>query len=165
MRGQPSRFHPPPIGNFYFLVLSVNVWFLWFPYFFKLNDIPKEIFFYPLLPGGGWGVCVLPRVAQDGGVVKRPPPVAVRLVDVGAVLEEELAGCQGVLASRWDVSGTSFTSPPPPTPVIGHVTALTTDTAWINGVLDSSGALTQLTSAPWARASAMTGKFCRAAER
>lgn len=42
---------------------------------------------------------------------------------------------------------------------------LTTNTACIIGVLDSSDGLTQLTSAPWARASAMRGKFCRAAER
>lgn len=42
---------------------------------------------------------------------------------------------------------------------------LTTETACISGVLDSSFTLTQLTSAPWANASAMTGKFCRAAER
>lgn len=48
--------------------------------------------------------------------------------------------------------------PLPPSP-------LTAETAWISGVLDSSAALTQLTLAPWARASAMTGKFCRAAER
>lgn len=130
---------------------------LWFLYFFKLNDIPKESF-YPLLGGR-----VLPRVAQDGGVVKRPPPVAVRLVDVGAVLEEELTGRQGVLASRRvHARQRRFLHP---TPAIGHVTALTTDTACINGVLESSDALTQLTLAPWARASAMTGKFCRAAER
>lgn len=42
---------------------------------------------------------------------------------------------------------------------------LTAVTAWISGVLDSSAVLTQLTPAPCARASAMTGKFCRAAER
>lgn len=42
---------------------------------------------------------------------------------------------------------------------------LTAETACINGVLDSSATLTQLTSAPWAKASAMTGKFCRAADR
>lgn len=51
------------------------------------------------------------------------------------------------------------------TPPILPLAALTTDTACINGVLDCSDALTQLTSAPWASASAMTGKFCRAAER
>lgn len=42
-------------------------------------------------------MCVLPSVTQDGGVVKRPPPVAVRLVDVSTVLQKELTGCQGVL--------------------------------------------------------------------
>lgn len=42
-------------------------------------------------------VFVLPRVAQDGGVVQRSPAIAVRLVNVGAVLQQELAGCQGVL--------------------------------------------------------------------
>lgn len=40
---------------------------------------------------------VLPGVAQDGGVVQRSSAVAVRLVDVGAVLQQELTGCQGVL--------------------------------------------------------------------
>lgn len=45
-------------------------------------------------------VCVPPSVAQDGGVVKRPPPVAVRLVDLSAVLQEELAGCQGILVKK-----------------------------------------------------------------
>lgn len=42
---------------------------------------------------------------------------------------------------------------------------LTAETACISGVLDRSVVFTQLTSAPWAKASAMTGKFCRAAER
>lgn len=41
---------------------------------------------------------VIPGVTQDGGVVQRPSPVAVCLVDVGAVLQQELAGCQSVLA-------------------------------------------------------------------
>lgn len=40
----------------------------------------------------------LPSVTQDGGVVQRSSPVAVRLVDLGSVLQEELAGCQGVLS-------------------------------------------------------------------
>lgn len=44
--------------------------------------------------------CVLPSVTQDGGVVKRPPPVAVHQVDVSAVLQEELAGCQGILVEE-----------------------------------------------------------------
>jgi len=39
-------------------------------------------------------------VTQDGGVVQRAPPVAVRLVDVGAVLQQELAGRQGVLIEK-----------------------------------------------------------------
>lgn len=47
----------------------------------------------------------------------------------------------------------------------GFNALLTAVTACISGVLDSSATLTQLTSAPWAKASAMTGKFCRAAER
>lgn len=44
--------------------------------------------------------CVPPRVTQDGGVVQRPSPVAVGLVDLGTVLQEELAGCQGILGTR-----------------------------------------------------------------
>lgn len=44
--------------------------------------------------------CVLPSVTQDGGVVKRPPPVAVGLVDLSAVLQKELAGCQGILVRK-----------------------------------------------------------------
>lgn len=42
-------------------------------------------------------VCVVPSVTQDGGVVQRSSPIAVRLVDVGAVLQQELTGCQSVL--------------------------------------------------------------------
>ncbi len=45
-------------------------------------------------------VCVLPSVTQDGGVVKRSPPVAVRLVDVSPVLQQELAGRQGILGRK-----------------------------------------------------------------
>lgn len=37
-------------------------------------------------------------MTQDGGVVQRSSPVAVHLVDLGSVLQEELAGCQGVLS-------------------------------------------------------------------
>lgn len=33
-------------------------------------------------------------------MVKRPSPVAVHLVDVGAVLQQELAGRQGVLVRK-----------------------------------------------------------------
>lgn len=39
----------------------------------------------------------VPRVTEDGGVMQRPSPVVVHLVDVGAVLQQELAGCQSVL--------------------------------------------------------------------
>lgn len=44
-------------------------------------------------------VCV-PCVTQDGGVVKRTSPVAVDLVDVGAILQQELAGGQRVLMRK-----------------------------------------------------------------
>lgn len=43
-------------------------------------------------------VCALPSVTQDGGVVQGSSPVAVHLVDLGSVLQEELAGCQGILS-------------------------------------------------------------------
>lgn len=93
-------------------------------------------------------------------MVKRPPAVAVRLVDVRAVLQQELAGRQRVLASKQCAR-----ERPRLSPGALRATVLTTDTACIKGVPDSSETLTQLTSAPWASASAMTGKFCRAAER
>lgn len=41
--------------------------------------------------------CILPSVTQDGGMVQRPPPIAVHLVDLGTILQEELAGRQGIL--------------------------------------------------------------------
>lgn len=44
--------------------------------------------------------CVPPSVTQDGGVVQRPSPIAVGLVDLSTVLQEELAGCQGILGTR-----------------------------------------------------------------
>lgn len=37
-------------------------------------------------------------MTQDGGVVQGSSPVAVHLVDLGSVLQEELAGCQGILS-------------------------------------------------------------------
>lgn len=43
-------------------------------------------------------VLVVPCVAQDGGVVQRPSAVAVHLVDVGTVLQQELTSCQGILS-------------------------------------------------------------------
>lgn len=46
-----------------------------------------------------------------------------------------------------------------------HTNTLTTIAACISGVLLSSATLTQLTSAPCARASAMRGKCCIAADR
>lgn len=42
-------------------------------------------------------VCAVPCVTQDGGVVQWAPPIAVSLIDVGSVLQQELAGCKGVL--------------------------------------------------------------------
>lgn len=42
-------------------------------------------------------VCSLPSVTQDSSVVQRSSPVAIHLVDLGSVLQEELAGCQSVL--------------------------------------------------------------------
>lgn len=46
-------------------------------------------------------VCVcmhaVPCVTQDSGVVQGSPPVAVSLIDVGSILQQELAGCKGVL--------------------------------------------------------------------
>ncbi|MEQ2204376.1 hypothetical protein XENOCAPTIV_012188, partial [Xenoophorus captivus] len=87
----------------------------------------------------------------DGGVVQRSSPVGVRLVDVGAVLQTRSPGVTKTEHHQCIKSEL--------------IVVLTTDTACIRGVLDSSATLTQLTSAPWASASAMTGKFCSAAER
>ena len=49
-------------------------------------------------PGGMWAHS--PRVAQDGGVVQGPSALGVLLVDVGGVLEQELAGDQRALENR-----------------------------------------------------------------
>lgn len=39
----------------------------------------------------------LPRVAENGGMVERPPAVVVRLVHIRPVLEEKLTGQKGIL--------------------------------------------------------------------
>lgn len=48
-------------------------------------------------------------MTEDGGVVKWPPPVAVHLVNLSAVLQKEFTGCQGILGSKQkDVSSYMF---------------------------------------------------------
>lgn len=102
-----------------------------------------------------------PSVAQHGGVVQRPPPVAVALVDAGSILQQELAGQQGVLKKGGGGWGGHRFRGAPGTQRGGVVPAcppLTAATACSRGVRFSSAAFTQPGSAPWASASAMVGR-------
>lgn len=105
----------------------------------------------------------LPCVTQDGGVVQRSSAVAIHLVDAGAVLQQELAGCQGILGKynrTWElltkmVHSNFYHYHQAWLSIVMKCNArvelnslLTTETACISGVLESSDALTQLTSAP-----------------
>lgn len=111
----------------------------------------------------------LPGVPQDSGMVEGAPALGVLEVHVGPVLEQEFTSDQGALRRRPQLSWEPKEGLGP-TPWLSTSASclalwgqkkarLTPRTAWISGVDLPSAALTQLTSAPCASASAMPGRL------